>query len=339
MKKFTRRQAAQTLSGRAARISPSVPLDELVNSLEFETQAKEVLSSAAFETIAGSDRSVFDRFTFRPRMNVPTLDMDLSVDLWGQSLFTPIVVGPVSRQERYHPEGERAVIAGAASANTIVIGSQHSSLSLSELAAATKASTSPLWVSILGSEGAQERARAAVGNGASVVFVAANAAYDSGRHEITPTDGGIDWRLIETLRRTIDVPLVIKGIGSEAEARRAVELDVDGIVVSSYGGRAGGSTTAPIDALLSVADVVGRKTPLLIDGSFRRATDILVALIVGARAVLISRPVMWALAAYGAPGVRTLLKMMQTDLARCFAMLGASNVSALSRDHLTIHTR
>ena len=124
---------------------------------------------------------------------------------------------------------------------------------------------------------------------------------------------------------------------TEADATRAAELAMDGLVVSNFGGLLGGSKTAPLPELSAIRDAVGGEIPILVDGSVRRATDILVTLVLGARGVLLGRPIMWALASYGAEGVRTLIKMLQRDLARCFAMLGASNLRALTRDHIKIH--
>jgi isopentenyl diphosphate isomerase/L-lactate dehydrogenase-like FMN-dependent dehydrogenase len=89
--------------------------------------------------------------------------------------------------------------------------------------------------------------------------------------------------------------------------------------------------------LPSIADAVGEKIPVLVDGGFRRGTDILKALILGAQAVLLCRPVLWGLAAYGAKGVQTVMEMAQTELARNMVMVGAPNVKALSRSMIRIH--
>src|SRR5262249_28234350 len=109
------------------------PKDDLVNAFEFEEVAKLKLSQAVYSTIAGSDRTAFDRMTFRPRVNVPTVDMDLSVELFGSTLFTPIVVGPISDQRQYHPDGELAMVRGAAAANAAVMVSGRSSVSIGQI--------------------------------------------------------------------------------------------------------------------------------------------------------------------------------------------------------------
>ena len=146
-------------------------------------------------------------------------------------------------------------------------------------------------------------------------------------------------RRFPQIRNAVDVPVVLKGVMSESDATKAAELAMDGIVISNFGGLIGGSKSAPLPELLAIRRAVSSELPILVDGSFRRATDILVALILGAQGVLLGRPIMWALASYGAEGVTTLIKMLQRDVARCFAMLGASNLQALTRSHLKIHAR
>src|SRR4029077_4689138 len=105
----------QTTAMPAQIPAPRVaPRDELVNTLEFEEEAKKKLAPATYALIAGGDRAMFERITLRPRMLVPTLDMDLSQTILGETHFAPIIVGPVSDQKRCHPDGELATAKGAA---------------------------------------------------------------------------------------------------------------------------------------------------------------------------------------------------------------------------------
>jgi len=114
------------------------PLGELVNALEFEEPAKLTLPPAAFAAIAGGDRAAFDRITFRPRMMVPTLDLDLSVDLLGEPHFTPILIGPVAEQRRFHKDAELATVRGASEARVAVVVSSRSSVPIGEIVAQAK---------------------------------------------------------------------------------------------------------------------------------------------------------------------------------------------------------
>jgi isopentenyl diphosphate isomerase/L-lactate dehydrogenase-like FMN-dependent dehydrogenase len=135
------------------------------------------------------------------------------------------------------------------------------------------------------------------------------------------------------------VPLLLKGIMSPAEARLAVAQGVDAIVVSSHGGLYTSGFAEPIEVLPSVMEAVGDRIPVLVDGGFRRGTDILKALALGARAVLLGRPPVWGLAAYGAEGVQAVLEMLQTELARNMAMCGVPDVKSVTRSLIRIHTR
>ena len=107
--------------------------------------------------------------------------------------------------------------------------------------------------------------------------------------------------------------------------------------MSNYGGPAGSGTEALILALPQIVDAVAGKVPVLVDGSFRRGTDILKALAFGARSVLVGRPAMWGLAAYGADGVQGVVEMLQTELARYMGMCGKSNLKMLDRTMLQVH--
>lgn len=320
------------MSGQSpARIPPR---GELVNALEFEDVARLTLPQAAYATIAGGDREAFDRITFRPRMMVPTLDLDLSVDLFGVTHFTPIVVGPVADQRRYHADGELATVRGAAAARAAVIVSSRSSVPIEQIVAAAR---TPLWYSIYadGDANTQARVRQAVAAGCAAVCITAGASISGSRLKPVPR---IDWKAIDAIRKGLDVPIVIKGVMTTGDAKAAAAQGVRGIVVSDHGGLASGSA-APIDLLPSIADAVGDKLAVLIDGSIRRNSDIVKALALGARAVLLARPVMWGLAAYGADGVQTVIEILQTDVARNMGALGAPNVASLTRNMVKIHQR
>src|SRR5215472_4109367 len=110
---------AQELAGEPRGRIP--PVEELVNAPEFRAVAERRLDSAAFAEIEGTDRAAFERITFRPRLMVDSRQLDLTSELFGQTLFTPILIGPVSNQKRYHPEGELAMARGASAAKAVMI--------------------------------------------------------------------------------------------------------------------------------------------------------------------------------------------------------------------------
>jgi len=305
----------------AGRIAPA---RDLVNTFEFEAMAQRRLSAEAFAEIAGSDRSAFERITFRPRMMVNTTKLDLSAELFGQPLFAPILVGPLSEQKRFHQEGELATVRGAAAAKTVMVVSGRSSYPVQEIAAQPSAA---LWYQVNpGTDAAAERRRI-------------DEAARCGCKAVCITIGGADWSAIDRLRQGVHMPVLLKGIMSAADARIAVDKGVDGIVVSNYNGRNISGMAAPIEVLPAIAEAVAGKLPILIDGSFRRGADILKALALGARAVMVGRPVLWALAAYGSSGVQAMLEMLQTELARDMAMCGKPNLKSLDSGLVKIHAR
>jgi isopentenyl diphosphate isomerase/L-lactate dehydrogenase-like FMN-dependent dehydrogenase len=308
---------------------------EVVNVFEMEGVARRKLPEADYAAIAGSDRRAFDRITFRPRMLVNARQLDLSTELFGERLFAPILVGPASRQRRAHPEAELAMARGAAAAKTALVVSSRSSYPLEEIASALQSRDRQGAVQWY--QSCSEADRGAVRKGIEQ-------AVKTGCKAVCLTLGvagrpGLDWGAIDELRRGARVPFLLKGIMSPEEARTAAERGIEGIVVSNHGGRFAPGFAAPIEMLPSIVDAVAGKAVILIDGSFRRGTDILKALALGARAVLVTRPVLWGLAAYGAEGVQTVLEMLQTELARSMAMAGTPNVPAISRNAVRIHRR
>jgi 4-hydroxymandelate oxidase len=306
------------------------PRGELANVLEFEDIARRVLPAESFATIAGGDRAAFDRFTFRPRMMIPVLDMDLSVELFDAKHFTPILIGPVAEQRQFHPDGELATVRGAAAARAAMVVSSRSSVTIDQLCAEAR---TPLWYAVYANEvDAPQQARQAVAAGCKVVCVTIR------RDGPRATSGAdTDWNRVDAIRHGLNVPVLIKGVMTPDDARTALARGAAGLVVSSHGGVVAGQ--APIEVVATIADAVGGKVPLLIDGSFRRGTDILMALVLGARGVLLARPVMWGLAAYGSEGVQSVLELLQSDLARNFALLGTSNLASLNRSMVRTHTR
>ena len=306
------------------------PREELVNVLEFEEAAALVLPADLLAAIAGSDRAAFDKITFRPRMLIPTVELDMSVEILGAAHFTPILVGPVADQQRFHADGEVATIRGASAANAATIVSSRSSVSIDKLVPQAKV---PLWYSVYADGAAAKLVPQAVAAGCKAVCATVGASPNGAR----AAAARIDWSAVDQVRRGLNVPFVVKGIMTVDDAKRAIEHGAQGIIVSNYGLSVNVST--PIDVLPSIADAVAGKAAILIDGSFRRGSDILKALVLGANAVVVARPVMWGLAAYGAEGVQAVIEMLQSDLGRHMGALGTPNLKSLNRNFVRIHKR
>jgi 4-hydroxymandelate oxidase len=308
------------------------PREDLVNILEFEEEAKKKLPPATFALIAGGDRALLERITLRPRMNIPTIDMDLSVSLFGETHFTPIIVAPIADQKRFHPDAELATAKGAAAGKALMIVSSRSSVPLADIAAAA---TPSFWYQVYATDApAKSQVQDAIRAGAKAIVITVGASHAAGARPATASS--IDWSAVDSIKQGVTVPVIAKGISTPAEATAALQHNVQAIVASNFGGLLA-SKDAMILALPTIIDAVGGKVPVLTDGSFRRGTDIIKALAFGAQGVLLGRPVMWGLAAYGEAGVRSVVEMAQTELARYMGMCGRPNLKSLDRTVVKVH--
>lgn len=137
------------------------------------------------------------------------------------------------------------------------------------------------------------------------------------------------WRDVEWLRSFLGVPLLLKGIMTPDDAVRAVEAGVDGIIVSNHGGRNLDMLPASIEALPRVVEAVRGRIPVLMDSGIRRGTDILMALALGARAVLVGRPYAYGLAAGGADGVERVIRILREEFERAMALTGRRSIAEI----------
>lgn len=311
-----------------------VPRTDLVNVLEYEAQARLVLGPAKVAPILGSDRTVTDRITLRPRMNIPTRDMDLTSTLFGDQHFTPIIVGPIADQKRFHPDGEAAMARGASAAKAAMVVSSDASLPLAVIA---QAATTPLWLQVYAkSSKVKDVLAEASAAKAKAVIVTVNAGT-SAVAPATPGSARIDWAGVDAVIKGTSLPVIVKGITRADDAKEAAARGAKGVVVSNYRGGNAAALTGTLLLIAPVVQAVGDQIPVLVDGSFRRGTDILKALGFGAKGVLIGRPVMWGLAAYGADGVRGVVEMLQTELARYMGMCGRPSLAAVNSSLVRVH--
>jgi 4-hydroxymandelate oxidase len=311
-----------------------VPRGDLVDVLEYEPQARLVLGPAKVAPILGSDRTVTDRITLRPRMNIPTLDLDLTSTLFGDQHFAPIIVGPIADQKRFHPEGEVAMARGASAAKAAMVVSSDASMSLATI---VQAATTPLYVQVYaGNPKMKDVLAAASAADAKAIFVTVNAGTSAGG-SAAPASARIDWAAVEAVVKGTSLPVIVKGITHPQDAKEAVAHGAKGVVVSNYHGGNAAGLPGTLLLVAPVVQAVGDQIPVLVDGSFRRGTDIIKALGFGAKGVLIGRPVMWGLAAYGADGVQGVVEMLQTELARYMCMCGRPSLAAVDPSLLRVH--
>ncbi|GAA1644081.1 alpha-hydroxy acid oxidase [Actinoplanes couchii] len=316
---------------------------------------------------AGEERTLrdnlaaYDRLRIVPRVLRATGDRDLRTTLFGTELATPVLVAPTAFHLLAHPGGEAATAEGAAAAGTVMVVSMAATQPVERIAEAG----GPLWFQLYPqpdlefTERLVKRAESA-GCRALVVTVDSpvfgrrerdlrhgftdlpdglaceNMRDDTGRVRDIEMDPALGWDRIGWLRAITGLPIVIKGILHPADARLAVEHGVDAVIVSNHGGRQLDGAVATIDALPAVAEAVGGRIPVLLDGGVRRGTDVLIALARGATAVLVGRPVLDALAAGGADGVRDQLRTLTVDLDHAMALAGAQRPADLSPDLVTV---
>ena len=311
------------------------------------------------------NREGFTRFQLRPRRLVDVSKVDLGIEVFGSTWATPIFLCPVGGHRMFHPEGELAVARAARAKNTVQVLSTATSTPVEDVARAlgtppwyqlympnawdsterlvrrVEAAGCPVlvWtIDLLGGrnlETAERSRRTDSGN-----CTACHSTSRGGRSiaELTMLSGlepamnppAATWEYVDRLKKLTRMKLVLKGIETREDARLARERGVDGIVVSNHGGRALDTNRSTIEALSEVIDGAGATMPVLVDGGFRRGTDIFKALALGARAVGIGRPYVWGLGAYGQQGVERVLDILRAELQLTMRQCGATSIRQIA---------
>ncbi|HEX2079067.1 MAG TPA: alpha-hydroxy acid oxidase [Longimicrobium sp.] len=352
---------AQVRAGEAAALTDAVSLADV------EEAARACLPAMAYEFIASGaadevtlrwNREAYDRIRLRPRVLEEVSRLDTRVTLLAETLPHPILLAPTAYHRVLHPEGELATARGAGAAEAAWVVSTNSTTAIEEIAGAASA---PLWFQlyvqsdrgftqelvrrvedagcralcltvdtpVLGIRDRQRRARFALPPGVRTPHLHD---VNSGRRQIMSAERVVvTWRDVEWLRGTARVPLLLKGILTGEDAERAVQSGVAGVIVSNHGGRNLDTVPAAIEALPEVAAAVAGRVPLLVDGGIRRGTDVVKALALGARAVLIGRPYLYGLAAGGAAGVARVVEILRQELEMAMALCGRPSLAALDR--------
>ncbi len=320
-----------------------------------------------------ANRAGFSQIQLRPRRMMDVSTSDLHVDLFGTRWETPIFIDPVGSQRAFHPDAEIATAGAAKSRKTLQILSTMSSSPIDKVA---EAAGRPPWFQLYATskwEATQKMVKRAEDAGSPVLVLTVDLTV--GRNTETLTRGrradsrqcstchpvgaqrsyarypmftGVDttgmqtynsamtWGFIERLRGLTKMKLVLKGLETHEDAKLACEHGVDAIVVSNHGGRAEESGRGTIECLPEVLEAVNRRVPVLIDGGFRRGTDIFKALAMGARAVGIGRPYIWGLGAFGQEGVERVLDILRTELDLTMRQCGVRAVSEITPAHIRV---
>jgi 4-hydroxymandelate oxidase len=318
------------------------------------------------------NREAWSRLRLVYRVLRDVTSRTLATTVLGQPVSMPILVAPTAFHGMAHAEGEVATARGAAAAGTIMMLSTLSNQPIEAVCATGATVWFQLYVyrDRKATEGVVRRAEAA-GCRALVLTVDAPvlgrrerdirnrfrlppglavanmlpegygdlppAAADSGlaAYFATLLDPALTWRDVAWLRSITHLPVLVKGVVRPDDALRAAEAGAAGIVVSNHGGRQLDTSPATIDVLPEIADALsahGHRIELLMDGGVRRGTDVLKALALGARAVLVGRPILWGLGANGEAGAALALRMLRDELDLAMALAGAPTVADITRD-------
>ncbi|KAG5683136.1 hypothetical protein PVAND_012436 [Polypedilum vanderplanki] len=327
-------------------------------------------SGAGNEKSLAWNRADFSNFRIRPKVLRDVSKRDTSVNIFNTKIEFPIGISPTAMQKMAHTDGETATAKAAANENVIAIFSTIATTSIEDIAAAAPNSIKWFQLYIYRdrklTENLVRRAEAA-GFKALVLTVDAPlfglrrrdlknkfsmpphlklanfqdvvlSMDGSGINEYVARqfDQSISWDDVKWLMNFTNLPIILKGIMTKEDARLACKLGVSGIMVSNHGARQIDNTASSIEALAEVAAEVKDEIPIFFDGGIREATDILIALALGAKMCFIGRPVVYGLACAGQEGVEDVIRILKRefDLAMCLA--GVKNVSEINRD-MVVH--
>ena len=319
-----------------------------------------------------ANREAFSRINLRPRRLVDVSRIDMTTDLLGVDHSSPIILAPVGSQKGFHPEGEIAVANAARTQRHLQILSTVSTSSVAEVAAARGEPVWYQLYPTSQWDIARALLQRAADAGSPVVVLTVDLPTSSNREtekrskrmdsrdctachapgiqgylERKPMFEGLDisrlngllapamtWEFVDRLKEATSMKVVLKGIVTREDALLSLKHGVDGLIVSNHGGRAEESGRATMESLPEVVESVQGKIPILVDGGFRRGSDVFKALAMGASAVCIGRPYLWGLAAFGQPGVEMVLKILRAELRDVMMFSGTPSLGDIRRSHV-----
>ena len=320
------------------------------------------------EVTLRANREGFLKFQLRPRRLVDVSKVDMSVSILGTKYDSPIVVAPIGGQKSFHEEGEIAVAKAAKAGNHLQVLSTSASTSVEDTTKARGAPiwfqlyASPSW------DVARALIKRAEAAGCPVLVVTVDRV--AGRNQETlfrlrredtrncqdchqpgivararrrPNYDGIDlsrmtsmesanmtWDFFKRVREITRMKILVKGILAHEDATLCVENGLDGLIVSNHGARGEDSGRSTIDALPEIVEAVRGRIPVLVDSGFRRGTDLVKGLALGASAVCVGRPYLWGLGAFGQPGVERVLELLRIELQAAMQQCGARSLRELT---------
>jgi isopentenyl diphosphate isomerase/L-lactate dehydrogenase-like FMN-dependent dehydrogenase len=320
------------------------------------------------EVTLRANREGFLKFQLRPRRLVDVSKVDMSTDILGVKYDTPIIVAPVGGHRMFHPDGEIATAKGAKAGNHLTILSTATTTGVEDVTAARGAPLWYQLYASNSWDVAKALVQRADKAGCLAVVVTVDRSGGrnqetlfrlqrtdtrdcNGCHERSSLSAnmrrrsmyeGIDlsgltntqssamtWDFFKRLRDLTKMKIVAKGILAWEDAVLAAENGLDGIIVSNHGARSEDSGRSSIDALPEIVDAVKGRIPILVDSGFRRGTDIVKAMCLGATAVCVGRPYIWGLGAFGQSGVERVLELLRLEFHAAMQQVGAPTVKHL----------
>ncbi len=323
-------------------------------------------SGADDEITLAENRQAFQRYRLRPKMLVDVSQRDLTTSILGQNLSMPILIAPMAFQCLADPDGEIATAKAASDLGTVMILSTMSTKSIEEVAQVNSKRWFQLYIHrdrgltkalvqraetsgfsalcltvdapLIGRREADIRNRFTLPEGLELANLAtmSNLKLPQGSQESglfayfqAQIDASLTWKDVAWLKSITNLPILLKGILRADDAIAAKKEGVEGIIVSNHGGRQLDGAVASLDALTEIVAAVGDELEVLVDGGIRRGTDVLKAICLGAKAVLVGRPILWGLAINGEAGVKHILELLRNELDLAMALSGCPSLKEL----------
>lgn len=329
-----------------------------------------IAGGALDEVTLKDNRNAFDKWRFRPRVMVGVEHRDTTVNILGDNLSFPVGIAPSAFHQLVHPEGELLTARVAGASGTVLCVSTMATTTLEDIAAVA---SGPLWFQtyIFKDRGVTRelaaRARAA-GYRALVLTVdtpvlgrrerdvrnqfelpagielrnvtlptAVEGSYASPmlRFVSQQIDPSLTWHDVEAFIQAVKMPVLVKGILHPEDARLAVKAGVSGIIVSNHGGRQLDGAIATLEALPEIVSATrDSRVDILVDGGIRRGSDVIKALALGAKMVMVGRPILWGLAVDGEAGGRAVIEILRQEFETALALTGCRRAGDLNLDYL-----
>lgn len=328
-----------------------------------------VAGGADDEITLAKNRAAFERITLHPRVLVDVSTVDTSTEVLGQRISFPVLVAPTAFQTLAHPDGELATARATSAAGTIMIVSTLASFRLEDIAAAAPGPKWFQLYCCKERAATQQLVERAETSGYDAICLTVDVSRLGRRErdlrnqftlppEVVPRNfedaanlsefpqterqslltayvadllnDSLTWDDVAWIRSITKLPVILKGILTCEDARLAADMGVESIVISNHGGRQLDGVPAGVDVLSEIAAAVGDRVEVLVDGGIRRGTDVVKALALGARGVLLGRPYVWGLAADGQAGVTKVLQMLHDEVELALALCGCPSVEAVS---------